>query len=210
MTSKYQLYYSPGACSMAIHVLLHELNQPLDLIKVDLRAPRDPAFLRISPRGQVPTLVEDSVPIVEGAAIILHLCDKFRSELMPAEGLARAKALEALMFCNATLHPAYGKALLVEKTPADDAAKAPFRKAAAENLQKLWDQVEEQLGHHKYMAGDQMTVADILVTVFANWSFVPVVPKIGPNTKRLVAEVSQRPAYQLALQHEGVEYKAAA
>jgi len=89
MSSKYQLYYSPGACSMAIHVLLHELNQPFDLNPIDLKSPREDSFLKISPRGQVPVLVEDGLPIYEGAAIIMHLCEKFKSELLPRDSFIK-------------------------------------------------------------------------------------------------------------------------
>jgi glutathione S-transferase len=56
----YKLYYSPGACSMAVHVALNECNQPVTLEKVDLMAgaQRNPDFLKINPRGQIPVLVD--------------------------------------------------------------------------------------------------------------------------------------------------------
>ena len=210
MSAKYQLYYSPGACSMAVHVLLHELNQPLDLCKVNLRAPREEGFLKVSPRGQVPVLVEDGTPIIEGAAILMHLCEKFKSDLLPSEGVARGKALEALMFFNATMHPAYSKFFFADKSSIDDKAKEQIKQEACDKIQKLWDQVDEHLATSPYVAGDKMTVGDILMTVIANWTFISSPPKLGQNVKRVIAEISQRPAYQAALEHEGVEYKAAA
>lgn len=209
MPAKYQLYYSPGACSLAVHALLHEINQPLDLIKVDLRAPRDEAFLKVSPRGQVPALVEDSAFINEGGAILVYLCDKYNSDLLPKEGIARAQALEALMFCNATLHPATGQ-LFKAMAMQDAALKETIFNAQFQNVQKLWDYVEEKLSKQAYLAGDKVTIGDILLTVIANWAFGDKRPNFGPNTKRLLAEISTRPAYQMALEHEGVEYKAAA
>ncbi len=209
MSSKYQLYYSPGACSMAVHVVLHEVDQPFDLIKVDLKAPRDPAFLKISPRGQVPTLVEDGIAIVEGAAILIHLCEKFKSPLLPAEGITRAKALEALMFCNSSLHPACSQVFASMRIE-DPKTKETAFNAHFTKLQGLWDLVEQRLEKTKYMAGDAVTVGDILLTVIANWAYGDKRPTLGKNTKKLIAEISQRPAYQLALEHENVEYKAAA
>lgn len=206
---KYQLYYSPGACSLAVHVLLHELKQDFELIRVDLGKPRDPEFLKLNMKGSVPVLVQDGSPILEGGAILTYLCQEHNSDLIPGEGLPKAKALEALMFCNSTLHPACSqvfKALRIE----DAQTRETALKAHLSNVQSLWDLVEKKLVSQPYLAGDKLTVGDILLTVIANWKFGETRPNFGPNTKRLITEVSKRPAYQLALQHEGVEYKAAA
>ncbi len=208
----YQLYYSAGACSMAINVILNELAQPFDLINANQpnSKSRTPEFLKVSPRGYVPILVVDGTPISEGGAIITYLCDTHPSDLMPKSGIARAKALEALMFCNATLHPAYSKAFGVFKSNFDDATKKQVLDAACEGIQKLWNDVEQKLGSQKYLCGDKVTCADILMTVIANWGSFEGRVNLGPNVKRLCAEISSRPAYQKALQAEGVEYKAAA
>ena len=104
----YQLYYSPGACSMAVHVILNELNQPVELHKISLQEGdnRKPEFLRINPRGQVPVLVDDGFVIREGAAQIIYLLEKHKSPLLPASGKERAAALEWLCYANASLHVA--------------------------------------------------------------------------------------------------------
>lgn len=78
-------------------------------------------------------------------------------------------------------------------------------------INSLWDEVEQRLSSRKYICGDNMTVADILITVIANWSAnIPGTITMGSNTKRLLKEVSSRPAYQKAMESEQVEYKAAA
>ena len=106
----YKLYYSPGACSMAINAVLNECNQPVTLEKVDISPgkPRAPEFLKVNPRGQVPVLIDDEQILREGAAMLIHICEKHNSPLLPKSGKERDVALEWLMFCNATLHPAYG------------------------------------------------------------------------------------------------------
>ena len=209
MSAPYTLYYSPGACSLAVHVLLNELGQKYDLKKVDLRAPRDPEFMKLSPRGQVPTLVDNCTPIVEGGAILAYLCDKHNSDLLPKEGLARAKALEALMFCNSSLHPACG-AVFGTLRMEDASLKEKLFDMNMGKVQALLDVVEQRLKNSKYMAGDQVTVGDILLTVIANWAYNDQRPSFGPNTTRLIREISQRPAYQDAMGQEEITYKAAA
>lgn len=206
----YKLYYSPGACSMGVHVTLNECNQPVTLEKIDTMAGqgRTPEFLKINPRGQIPVLVDGDQVIREGAAILIHILEKHQSPLLPQSGPARDSALEWLMFANATLHPAYARMFFLKR---NNASEGPLADAATAAINNLWQEVEQRLSQSPYIAGAQMTVADILITVIANWSGnLPQPVAIGPNTKRLLKEISSRPSYQKALAAEQVEYKAAA
>jgi glutathione S-transferase len=207
----YKLYYSPGACSMAIHVVLNECNQPATFEKINLQEPRSPEFLKINPRGQVPVLVDGDQVLREGASIIIHLCDKHQSPLLPKSGKERDTAIEWLMFCNATLHPAYARCFFLLRNAQDPASKEHLLGVALAMLNKLWAEVEEHLGSNTFLTGTTISAADILLTVIANWaSYLPKAPTIGPRTKKLLQTVSGRPAYQKALEAEHVEYKAAA
>lgn len=208
-----KLFYSPGACSMAVHVALNECNLPVELINTNLSEgkQRDPAFLKINPRGQVPVLQDGDLVIREGAAQMLYVLDKEKNALMPQSGAARAKALEWLMWGNATLHPTYSRFFWLNRAVQDEAQKKALCQATLEQIQKLWDEAEAHLGSNKFLAGDQPTIGDILMTVIANWNgWLPTPIKFGPNITRVLKAISSRPAYQKALQAEGVEYKAAA
>ena len=207
----YTLYYSPGSCSMAIHVLLNEVGAEFKLENTAIREGknRSPEFLKLNPRGQVPALVEDGKSMLEGGAILAYLADKHASALLPKSGWERAKALEALMFCNSTLHPAYSRLFWLMRT--EEAGKDVYMAKAAEWVNRLWQDVEAQLQNQPYMCGNECTIGDVLLTVIANWSAnVPTPITIGPKTKALFARVIARPSYQKALATEGVEYKMAA
>jgi len=207
----YQLYYAPGTCSMAIHIILNELNQPVELKKVILSEPRSPEFLKVNPRGAVPALIDDGHVIREGGAIIAYLLDKHNSPMLPKSGKERATALEWLMFANSTLHPAYGKGFFVMKNTSDPAQKEALLKMAVEQVEKLWAELDERLASQPYVCGKECSAADILIAVIANWgSYFPVPIKLGDNVKRMLRDVTARPAYQKALATEQVEYKAAA
>ena len=207
----YQLYYAPGTCSMAIHIILNELNQPVELKKVDLSAPRPAEFLKVNPRGAVPALIDDGHVIREGGAIISYLLDKHNSPMLPKNGKERATALEWLMFANATMHPAYARGFFILKNVSDAAQKDALMKVAIESVEKLWVEVDERLAKQPYVCGNECTAADILLAVIANWgAYFPAPIKLGDNVKRMLREVTKRPAYQKALATEGVEYKAAA
>jgi glutathione S-transferase len=206
----YKLYYSPGACSMGIHVALNECNQPVTLEKIDLMSGqgRTPEYLKINPRGQIPVLVDGDQVIREGAAILLHVLEKHNSPLLPKSGKERDTALEWLMFANATLHPAYARVFFLKRNGTTEGALVD---AAIANINSLWTEVDQKLASQPYICGSQATIADILLTVIANWSGnLPKPVTLGANTKRLLKEISSRPAYQKALAAEQVEYKAAA
>jgi len=210
----YKLYYSPGACSMAPHVLLNELNVPFEVSKIDLQAGdgQKPEFLKVNPRGQVPVLVDDGEVIREGAAILIHLMEKNNSPLLPKSGKERTQALEWLCFANASMHPAYARAFFIWKNIEDKKAQEAAFKVVFQQINKLWADVDAQLAKTPYVCGKNITAADILLTVIANWGayFPPGSVTLGSNVKRLIKEVSNRPAYKKALATEQVEYKAAA
>lgn len=209
----YTLYYSPGACSLAVHMILCELGVPYELVNVSIQEGKNksPEFLKINPRGQVPVLKDGDQVIREGAAIIIHLLDKHRSPMLPKSGPERDTALEWLMFANATMHPAYGKAFFVKYNIADKAAQEQAYKAVFDGIDKLWAEVDARLAKTPYLCGKDLSAADILLSVFANWgTLFPRQAKLGENTQRMIAEVIKRPACQKALKEENLEYKAAA
>ncbi|NBX66643.1 MAG: glutathione S-transferase family protein [Proteobacteria bacterium] len=204
----YKLFYSPGACSMAVHIALLECGQSPELVNANLRAEqRNADFMKANPRGQVPVLVEDGQIIREGAAQMIYLLDTYKNPLLPQSGPQRAQALEWLCWANATLHPAYSKGFGAKRVSDDAAVQDAIMKSACASIQKLWDEADAHLAKNKYLAGDKPTMGDILMAVIANWS-MPVTQ--GPNVKRVIREMIERPSYKKALAAEQVEYKAAA
>ncbi len=203
----YTLYYSPGACSMAVHALLTELGVEFTAQKVTLRPEKSPELMKANPRGQVPVLtLPDGYNLAEGGAILTYLCDT-HGQFLAKEGTKRAKGLEALAFCNSTMHPAYSSLFMLK---ALEQTSGPVYDACISKVQGLWDFVETQLNKTKYLGGDELTVGDILLTVIANWNATDKPFTYGPKTLQLLREVSSRPAYQAAMSEEGTEYKAAA
>jgi glutathione S-transferase len=93
------------------------------------------------------------------------------------------------------------------KLTLDKATKDELSKSIIAQVQSLWDEAEARLTSSQYLAGESVSVADILMAVIANWG-LPVT--LGPNVKRVLKDVIARPAYKAALEAEHVEYKAAA
>ena len=206
-----KLYYTSGACSFAVHALLNECGAEYETQRVEMSAGdnKKPEYLKLNSRGQVPVLTDGDAVLREGAAILMYVAEKFKSPMLPQSGADRQAALEWMMFCNSTMHPAYSLCFFLARQTVDAAAKETLMAAAAARVQTLWDDVEAQLNKTAYIAGANITVADLMLCTMANW-LSAIQPKFGPKTTALIKNVTVRPAYQAALAAEEVTYKAAA
>src|SRR5436309_9715734 len=102
------LYYAPGACSMAAHIVLEESGEKYQPQKVDLAGgeQRTEAYLKINPQGRVPALrLDNGEPLAENTAILPYLGKRFG--LWPSDPIAEAKALSLIGFFAASVHPAH-------------------------------------------------------------------------------------------------------
>ncbi len=207
----YKLYYSAGACSMAIHVALNEIEAKFELVNVSVPAgqPKSAEFLKINPRGAVPVLQIDDFILREGAAILTYLLDTNKNNLLPQSGLERAAALEWLSFANSTLHPSYSRLFFMMRNLGAKYQDNELYKPSVAQVQKHWDEIEEVLNKREFIAGNKLTIADILITVIANWSKnFPNAITFGAKTKAYFSKIVALPSYHKALEAEGVTYVA--
>jgi glutathione S-transferase len=204
----YKLYYSSGACSMAVHVALLEINAEFELAPSSINGQKTEEFLRVNPRGGVPVLKIDDFILREGAAILTYLLETNKSSLLPESGLKRAHALEWLAFANSTLHPAYSRLFFMNRVLGDKTSENELYNPAIAQVQKYWDEIEQQLSKTKYLCGDEITIADILITVIANWSSYFNGISFGSKTKEFFSRIIARPSFKKALETEKVTYKA--
>jgi glutathione S-transferase len=109
---------------------------------------------------------------------------------LPQSGLERATALEWLAFANSTLHPAYSRMFFTYRVLGDKAASNELYKPIIEAIQKYWDEIEQRLTDNDYIAGNKITIADILITVIANWSkHSKITINFGPKTKAYFTKI---------------------
>ncbi|MFY8299832.1 glutathione S-transferase family protein [Pseudoalteromonas sp. SS15] len=197
----YTLYFSPGTCSLATQVILRELNVPFQLVN---RHSVENYFY-INPLGAVPALGVEGNIITEGAAIILHLLKRHPNDLLPNDPRAKDKAVQQLMFANASVHPAYSKLFFITRALGDEhkQAKQQALQTAADDINKAWAHVEKTLEEQPYIAGDQLTPADILLSVYETWGqYFDVAIEIGPKTQALVDQVRARASFVASIAAE--------
>ncbi len=201
----YTLYYLPGACSRAIHALLHDLGQPVEIRDRN----RDAGFTELNPTGQVPVLKDKDLVVREGAAIILYLLDKHGSLPGVHNSADKAAFLQQLLFANATLHPAYSRLFFIDKAVTDPQAKQQAFTKAAAMIEQLWTTVDSRLASSTFTCGPDITVVDMMLAVYAEWGeLFPVEIRLGANVERMLARVRQHPAFLKAVADEEAQQAA--
>ena len=105
---KLTLAYCPAACSLVPYVLLTEAGAEFDTLPVNLGKGQNnsPDYLRINPKGKVPALIIDGIPLTENIAIQHWISQQYpQAALMPAEPFAYAQALSVMAWCASAMHP---------------------------------------------------------------------------------------------------------
>ena len=139
-----KLYYAPGACSLATHILLREAGQQFDLEKVDIRkktTEHGEDWLSLNPKGYVPALrMDDGDILTENVVLHGYIADmKPELKLAPAHGTkARLKQDELAVYVSTEIHKSYGP--LFNPAITDDA-----RKAAIDRLHTRYKLIEQLL-----------------------------------------------------------------
>ena len=199
-----KLYYSPGACSQAAHIVLHETGFSHDSVRVDLRAKTvedGSDYLRINPKGAVPALeLENGEVLTENAVILQYLGDRSgSSDLFPPLGdFRRYRVLEWLNYVATELHKGFG--------PLWNPRAAPeWKQATRDLLAKKFDYVEQQLGDRDFLTGNRFTIADAYLFVTLGWTAMHEID-LGrwPGLNEFRRRVGQRPSARQVLEFEGL------
>ncbi|WP_428696244.1 glutathione transferase GstA [Stappia sp.] len=201
-----KLFYKAGACSLATHIVLHELDLPFEIESVDTSekttaSGRD--FLQINPDGYVPAVeLADGNVLTEGAAILQYLADTHPDAgLAPAPGSwERTQLHRHLNFISAELHKSFGP--LFAKPALEGAA----RDAAVEKIGTKIGHFERILADgREFVTGKTFSVADAYLFTVLNWTnFVGVSLEGHPHAKAFVERIAARPATRAALTAEGL------
>jgi glutathione S-transferase len=199
-----KLYYSPGACSLSPHIVLHEagLAFTAEMASTKTHQLKDGTdYYSINPLGYVPLLVlNDGTQLSEGPAIVQYIADQAPDkQLAPANGsMARYQLQSLLNFISTELHKSFSP-LFNPATPAD------YKPAVTEKLLSRMAWIDGQLAGKPYLMGDTFTVADAYLFTVTGWGAYVKVDLSGfANISAHRARVAARPAVQAALRAEGL------
>lgn len=168
------LYYSPGSCSLAPHIVLNEIGQPFELRKFATaeRANYSAEYLAVNPKGRIPALAIGGYILTENPAILAFLGRRFPSAgLYPADGSeAEARCLELLAWSSNTVHVAYAQLFRPERFVPGEQDYPPVKASGRINYERSLAQIENTLQHQDYSVGGEFTVVDPFWLVFYRWA----------------------------------------
>jgi glutathione S-transferase len=163
------LYYAPGACSMAAHIVLEESGEKYEPRKMDLSKgeQRAPEYMKVHPMGRVPALqLDDGTPLTENTAILPYLGKRFGK--WPTDPLAEAKALSLVGYFAASVHPAHAHVGRPERYTADQSAFPGIKEQGLKTFHGYLKDIDGMLAGREWLS-DQYSVLDPYGLVFYVW-----------------------------------------
>ena len=196
-TTAMKLYYSPGACSLASHVALHEAGLGFEHVRVDLKAhttERGDDFTAINPKGYVPALILDTGEVLTENVALLDWIAQQSPSLRPEGALGRTRLLELLAFISTEIHKSF---------------KPFFAGGSDEDKRKAGEQIGRRFGYlaerleDDFLTGAQPSVADFYLLVVLLWA-----AKFGVEAPASLVALRDRlralESVQKAMRHEGL------
>lgn len=199
-----KLYYSPGACSMAPHIVARELGMPLDLVKVDIpnkKTADGGDFWLVNAKGYVPALaLDDGTVLTEVGVICQYLADQKPEAglIAPAGTIERYQQMSALNFASSEVHKQIGALFNPKVTP-------DMREVQLGVIERRLNALEKLLDGKDYIMGTAFTAPDAYLFTVLNWT-TPLKIDLGkwPNITAFMARVGSRMKVQETLQAEGL------
>ncbi|MGB5082581.1 MAG: glutathione S-transferase N-terminal domain-containing protein [Burkholderiales bacterium] len=200
------LFYGPGACSMASHIVLEESGEKYESRRMDLPKgeQRSAEYLKINPLGRVPALkLDDGSPLTENTAILPYLGKRFG--LWPADPLKEARALSIIGYFATSVHPAHGHIGRPERYTEDKAAFPGIQAMGKKSFHEYLKQIDARYAGREWLS-DRYSVLDPYALVFYAWGVRRELPVA--ELKHYTAfkdRMLERPAVQRVLADEGVK-----
>ncbi len=200
------LYYAPGACSLAAHIVLEESGEKYGLERVDLAKgeQRPESYLKINPQGRVPVLrLDGGEAISENTAILPYLGKRFGS--WPKDPIAELKALSLIGFFAATVHPAHAHISRPERYATDPALFPHIQETGRTAFHGYLKQIDQRLAGRQWL-GDQYSVLDPSAFTFYTWGVRRELPMAElPSFTAFRGRMLLRPAVRRVLEDEKVK-----
>jgi glutathione S-transferase len=201
-----KLYTSPGACSLADHIVLQWAGAPYETQIVSRDERKQDWFQAINPAGAVPVLQVGDWALTQNAAILNYIADKFPEAKLGGDGTpeSRAETNRWLGFLNADVHPAFKPIFGATAYLEDKAFIDKSHENARKQLRGMFERVDAQLAGKDWLTGSR-SIADPYLFVVTQWA-----KKVGVDLSGLdnLAAFDKRmavdPGVQAAMKSEGL------
>jgi glutathione S-transferase len=200
------LYYAPGACSMAAHIVLEESGEKYEPHRMDLTKGEQctEQYLKINPQGRVPALaLGNGEALSENTAILPFLGKRF--DLWPKDPMAEAKALSLIGFFAASVHPAHAHIGRPERYASDPALFPNIQEMGRKTFHGYLKQIDGMLAQREWFS-DKYSVVDPYGLIFYVWGVRRELPvRELKNYTGFKDRMIERPAVRRVLEDERIK-----
>ena len=202
-----KLYYSPGACSLATHIVLEWIGKPYTTHPVDIHDPKSPELLERNPAGQVPVIEEGSWVLTQNSAVLNYLADMHPEAKLGGDGTSkgRAEVNRWLGFVNSDMHPLFKPLFGSTSYLGDEATIEKTRTNAKQALRSLFERNDKQLDGRDWITGTR-SIADPYLYVMVRWAKAQGIDISGlDNLERFFDRMDSDAAVKKVLKDEGLD-----
>jgi glutathione S-transferase len=206
----YTLFYSPGSCSLAPHIILEELGVPYQGVLISTKDGQQHSdeYKKINPRRRVPAFQVGESILTECVAILSYLADTHpEKNLLPTDHWARAQALSLGSFFTSSIHAGAAAGVFrPERFTDDEAARKTVAKKSLVTFQGYMGEIDTMLQTKTYLLGEEYSILDPYALVFFRWGNRMKLDMSGlfPAYHRHAQLMLTRPAVQRVLEREGI------
>jgi glutathione S-transferase len=203
-----KLMYSPGACSIGIHVLLEEIGKPYEAQLVNLREGGQfkPEYTSVNPKSKVPALVRDDGSVLTEYPAIAYWLARTNpgKKLLPEDVEAQTRALEVLDYAVATIHmQGFSRLFRASNYTPNPADEDKVKERGKEMVEKGFAVLDKALAGKDYVAG-AFSIADSALFYVEFWGGKRMNMKLPSNCDAHLNRMLARPAVQRVMQQEGL------
>jgi len=203
------LYYATNTCALASHIALEEAGADFETRWIDFGAAEQtkPEYLKINPKGRVPTLMTDRGALTETPAILAYIAQSYpEAQLAPLDDPFAFAELQAFVnYLCSTVHVAHAHRMRGYRWADDPAALEAMKRKVPQSVGACFDLIERKMFRGPWVMGDAYTIADPYFFTIARWMEADSIdPSAFPRVLDHRDRMSDRPAVQRSLRSEGL------
>jgi glutathione S-transferase len=202
-----KLYYARHTCALASHIALEQAGADYEAVRVDFatNGQRSPEYLKINPKGRVPSLATGRGILTETPAILLYVCQSFpKARLAPLDdpfALAQVQAFNSYL-CS-TVHVAHAHRMRGYRWADDPAAIEAMKRKVPQSVGDCFDLIEREMLQGPWVMGDAYSICDMYLFTLAQWLEgdgvdLKKLPKVADHRRRM----SENPVVKKVLTQE--------
>jgi glutathione S-transferase len=202
-----KLYYAPGTCALASHIALEEAGAAYTTELIDFKSNQQnsPDYLKINPKGRVPSLVTDRGILTETPAMLAFIAQSFpKARLAPLEdAFAFAQVQSFNSYLCSTVHVAHAHKMRGPRWAAEETSFADMKRMVPKTVGACFALIERGMLKGPWVMGEAYTICDPYLFTLAQWLEgdsvdLAALPKVADHRKRM----SERPAVRAVLGQE--------